>query len=181
MDNYEQTLAMSAGIACMHEHWRPIMNVSSRASKPVFRVRRSQSGIEIGSVYAPHFQVRRRWRVTDGASHGGLNSPPLAADRMTTDALYRPESHRASSWRRRSYLLHPKRSKSSRNSKVDSQGGRGAQNARMSTWWPVSGPPGLLSRSACAGRVQSPWFLVSVSVMLFLLLSRYAGLMSARL
>jgi hypothetical protein len=29
MDNDEQMRAMSAGIACVHEHQRPMMNVSS--------------------------------------------------------------------------------------------------------------------------------------------------------
>jgi hypothetical protein len=34
MDNGEQMRAMTAGIACMGDYQRPMMNASSRASKP---------------------------------------------------------------------------------------------------------------------------------------------------
>src|SRR5262245_26436307 len=103
---------------------------------------------------------------------------------MTTDALYRPEKHRAWPWRRKSCSCIPDALQAVGNSKADSQEDLGANGARMSSQQISSvllllvglvalmtslGTAWALSRFVRAGRSESAWLLTTVSAMVFLL------------
>ena len=62
----EQTLAMNAGIACVRERQRPMMNVSSRASNPVILIRLSAISTEMGFDYkTDYIPVIQPWTTMD--------------------------------------------------------------------------------------------------------------------